>query len=478
MNFKISLTENERILLSILVFLIVFWGMLKFFVFPQRDKIFMLNSTKDEYTDILDRRNGIFRREDKTEKELITLKENKDDIYRKYFPSLDQAQILYMLNNMIENSEVKINDISFSPYSKEKIEGITFDYVDISLPYEGYYDGLMEILKNIGTSSKKLVITGLTIDRADDDAVKGDIFLRAYSIEGNDDENKDFVYMEEPKNSYKEDPFKSDFNYEEIKNSEGLSDSLENTENSSGISGNSSYTYGSQEESGEQKANKKLLESFDDGEIYFMPSHVDIGGRISKSSNFKEGKYSLRLEYNILGSEKENRAFVDLTDENIKIDYPPDSVGMWVYSYGYSPVTVGIRFSTQDGEKIYTNISNGIGWTGWKYVEAKPPSDLKVYPLKIDRIYVELNENKNDYGVILIDELEANYPLNQGQSASEDKNTFIFYVVEKGDTLDKICDKTHSNRNRKNDILKYNEISGDQDLIPGKILVLPVQDGR
>jgi type IV pilus assembly protein PilO len=156
----------------------------------------MLNSTKDEYTDILDRRNGIFRREDKTEKELITLKENKDDIYRKYFPSLDQAQILYMLNNMIENSEVKINDISFSPYSKEKIEGITFDYVDISLPYEGYYDGLMEILKNIGTSSKKLVITGLTIDRADDDAVKGDIFLRAYSIEGNDDENKDFVYME------------------------------------------------------------------------------------------------------------------------------------------------------------------------------------------------------------------------------------------------------------------------------------------
>ena len=116
--------------------------------------------------------------------------------------------------------------------------------------------------------------------------------------------------------------------------------------------------------------------------------------------------------------------------------------------------------------------------TGWKYVEAKPPSDLKVYPLKIDRIYVELNENKNDYGVILIDELEANYPLNQGQSASEDKNTFIFYVVEKGDTLDKICDKTHSNRNRKNDILKYNEISGDQDLIPGKILVLPVQDGR
>ena len=115
MNFKISLTENERILLFILVFLIVFWGMLKFFVFPQRDKISMLNSTKDEYTDILDRRNGIFRREDKTEKELITLKENKDDIYRKYFPSLDQAQILYMLNNMIENSEVKINDISFSP---------------------------------------------------------------------------------------------------------------------------------------------------------------------------------------------------------------------------------------------------------------------------------------------------------------------------------------------------------------------------
>ena len=131
-----------------------------------------------------------------------------------------------------------------------------------------------------------------------------------------------------------------------------------------------------------------------------MPSHVDIGGRISKSSNSKEGKYSLRLEYNILGLEKENRAFVDLTDENIKIDYPPDSVGMWVYSYGYSPVTVGIRFSTQDGEKIYTNISNGIGWTGWKYVEAKPPSDLKVYPLKIDRIYVELNENKNHKLVI------------------------------------------------------------------------------
>ncbi len=111
---------------------------------------------------------------------------------------------------------------------------------------------------------------------------------------------------------------------------------------------------------------------------------------MSKSNNSKSNKHSLRLEYNILALEEENRAYIDLTDKNIILKYPPTSIGMWVYSYSYSPsILGGYVLKEQNGQElIEVELSKGIDWVGWKYIEASPPEDIFLYPLQLEKKYM------------------------------------------------------------------------------------------
>lgn len=160
---------------------------------------------------------------------------------------------------------------------------------------------------------------------------------------------------------------------------------------------------------------------------------------------------------------------MDLSNRNITIKYPPTTIGLWVYSYGYSPITLGLRMKGQVGEKIDIELSKGISWLGWNYIEASPPADLSLYPLDLDKVYIELEYNRNDWGVLLFDRIEANYP--GGNSIMNE--SFTFYIVEKDDTLDKISMKFYGTTNKKNIIMKFNELNSDKDIREGKVLAIP-----
>ena len=97
-------------------------------------------------------------------------------------------------------------------------------------------------------------------------------------------------------------------------------------------------------------------------------------------------------------------------------------------------------------------------------------SSIRPIPISlyIDKIYLEVAYNREDYGVLLLDKLEANYP--KGNQSKED---FTFYIVEKGDSLDKISLKFYGTTKKKDIIMKYNEINDDKDIREGKILVIP-----
>ena len=42
-----------------------------------------------------------------------------------------------------------------------------------------------------------------------------------------------------------------------------------------------------------------------------------------------------------------------------------------------------------NGREIFLPFTEGIGWTGWKYVELSPPTDISIYPLKLEKLYLE-----------------------------------------------------------------------------------------
>ena len=81
-----------------------------------------------------------------------------------------------------------------------------------------------------------------------------------------------------------------------------------------------------------------------------------------------------------------------------------------------------MRFVGQMGEKSDVEFTKGISWLGWKYVQVSPPQDISQYPLKLDKLYLELSEGRDDYGVILLDGLEGTYPENEDGSSITYRN--------------------------------------------------------
>src|SRR5690606_20168285 len=116
--------------------------------------------------------------------------------------------------------------------------------------------------------------------------------------------------------------------------------------------------------------------------------------------------------------------------------------------------------------------SKGINWTGWEFIEAMPPQDIKLYPLKLDRIYLELASNRDDYGVILFDNIEAGYPL-KDNSEQEQGKSYTFYLVQYGDTLESISEKVYGTKSKYREIMKVNGLDKNSKLEVGQILVIP-----
>ena len=450
---KRALTNNEKILLILLGLTIIFWLVFRFIITPQSNQLKALMEKKYEYEEKILQMNTILKNEKKIDDEWLRLHREKSIIVNKYFSNLDQPQIIYLLNEILNGEGLDVLDINFNRPSEEQIGDLMVKTMNINIPYRGGYNTLVGTIEEMVSSPKKILISNLIMDKDKDNQLAGNISLKIYSLEGIAEEEENLIYIDDVASSDKLSPFKPFEEYKEI-NDENIV--LEDNS----LEGKSIDT---------DNYHREVLEDFEDGGLYFIPSNKNIKGSLSKSTNSKSKKHSIRFEYNIITLEDENRAYVDLTDKNIMIKYPPSSIGLWTYAYDYSPATLGIRFKGQAGEKIDVELSKGISWTEWNYVEANPPQDLSLYPLQLDRIYLELDYNRDDYGVVLFDKLEANYPKDRNKINTR----FTFYIVEKGDTLDRISMKNYGTGKKKDLIIKYNEIKSDNDIWEGKILVIP-----
>lgn len=456
-----ELTNNEKILLSILEIAIIVWVAYRFIITPQREKISTLNEQRLEYQQKIEEMNLVLRKESDINKEWETLHREKEQIISKYFPKLDQAQIIYLLNDLIEHENVSIVDLNFSKPSFENLGGFQVKNMEISLPYNGEYGGIVDIVNAIKKSPRKILVDSLSMDRNSGGTLNGNMSLKIYSLEGIADGDEDVIYIDMPSNSSKETPFAK---YRDFAITEELEDERRNLIAEKGNMGT---------EAEDSPYIEKTLLDFESGNNYFIPSQPLVKGNVMRSTNAKSKKYSLRFEYNILAVEKENRAYVDISKNNITLKYPPNSIGLWVYSYDYSPATIGIGFRGQMGEDQFVPLTKGIGWTGWKYLRVSPPSDLEIYPLKLNKLYIDMPKDREEFGVILMDKLEAVYIRNLGEDGSDGGvSDYIFHVVGRGDTVEKISLKYYATKDFSREIMKLNELKLGDILPIDKVLVL------
>ncbi len=451
-----ELTKNEKVLLSLLTIVILFWLSYRFIYMPQQEKMSLLNSQRFEYEEKIEEINTILRKENHINQEWQDLHMEKEKIVSQYFPTLDQAQIIYILNELIENDEMSVSDLNFSRPIFSDIGGFQIRSMDISIPYSGKYDGIVSTINAIKQSPRKMLVDNIYIDRAMSKDLNGSMSLKIYSLEGIAESDKDVVYIDTANNEDRETPFAAYDDYSE----EGVYEGSGGSEMTGQFPEIKPYI-------------EEILTDFETNNNYFIPSHEFVKGEVSLSNTSKSKKHSLKLEYHILGIEEENRTFVDISKNNILFKYPPNTIGVWVYSYDYSPATLGLGFRSQLGKDILVSLSDGIGWTGWKYIETNPPSELDVYPLTLEHLYLEVSEGSDDYGVILFDKLEALYSRNLGEDGSEETvSNHMFHIVERGESIEGISKKFYGTNIYKNEIMKLNEIKPGEILPVGKVLVL------
>ncbi len=114
-----KLTKNEKILLTILGTIVVLMSVYRFVIEPQKTKLSDLTDKKNEYEEQIAQINEVLRNEENIDKEWTSLHREKDLILSKYFPNLNQPEIIYLLNELLVSEDIHILDMSFSTPSEE-----------------------------------------------------------------------------------------------------------------------------------------------------------------------------------------------------------------------------------------------------------------------------------------------------------------------------------------------------------------------
>lgn len=139
----------------------------------------------------------------------------------------------------------------------------------------------------------------------------------------------------------------------------------------------------------------------------------------------RNGTRSGRLSWNFTGQTAGSSAAYAAHTPLLPIADRPLRIGLWVYGDGsrhwirgnYRDATntqKTIDFTAAPtpapvGSGDCRNRSNGINWTGWKYLEAPIPSDAAL-PIKWERIYViETSDLCDDSSAVFLDDLRAVY---------------------------------------------------------------------
>lgn len=408
---KRMLSKREKFLLIVLSTIIACMLVFRLVIRPQYDRLQNLIEKRDKYAKKISNMDSLLNREDGVYREWNDLHRQKSTILGKYFSNIEQPQIIYIMDGLL-GKKMEISDIRFDRPQEEQIGESKVKVMNISIPYKSTYKNILDTVKRISANEKRIFISDLTMDGNDDGSISGDLKLKVYCLEGIVETAKEVVDVDVISNGGKLSPFEIFDGY--IKLDDEPMDDDTSREGDAGGDQNSSYMldYRNRDvpKDGLDGYDSRILEDFEDNGFKFGASHDDVEGNLSRATNSKSGKYSIKLEYNIHTSKRTNRAYIDLGKRNIVIESVPYTLGIWVYSYRYSPVALGFQFKGQGGENLEVNLTKNISWRGWRYLKAIPPQDWGVYPLKLEKIFLELPNGKDEYGIILFDKLEGNYP--------------------------------------------------------------------
>lgn len=153
----------------------------------------------------------------------------------------------------------------------------------------------------------------------------------------------------------------------------------------------------------------------------------------------KEGKYSIKLSYDMTGNQSGTAATYLRLNSLTKLPGNPLKIGVWMFGDGKGTWVRGyIRDAAGQRVPIDFTGENGQTWTGWKYLEAAISPDL-ARPISFESIYLaQPTVAKQKAGTVYFDKLQAVYkttyeePIFTDVSNENVNKTEIKYLVENG----------------------------------------------
>ncbi|MGO1470374.1 MAG: LysM peptidoglycan-binding domain-containing protein [Tissierella sp.] len=200
-----ELTNKERFLITLLAIVILFWVSFKYIIDPQIFEIRTLETQINDYTFKIEENNRMFKSWDSIVEERNSLFLEKQNIEKDFFKSLSQPEIIYVLNNLLLESNIVMEGIRFNKSFTETFNEKEIQRMDISIPFEGDFKSLNETIKNIGKETRKMIISSIDMEKGEKTEIAGNINLGIYSLSGIVDKKEDIII--EITNDNKIDPF-------------------------------------------------------------------------------------------------------------------------------------------------------------------------------------------------------------------------------------------------------------------------------
>lgn len=209
-KISVKLTKREKILLALLFLSISFYGYMQFLVNPQLTKLNELKIEKQAYEVEMKNLEDASALEKQLDDTILNLSQQISLISDNYFTNTEQEEIILLLNEFLNNPDVKASSISFTPPAIIILpEEHQASLMNATLTYEGSYETLMELLDSIWNFKKQIIVENININKNEQSQVTGNILLNFYNL-GNLTNQTDAMfewYIDEE--FYKENPFSS-----------------------------------------------------------------------------------------------------------------------------------------------------------------------------------------------------------------------------------------------------------------------------
>lgn len=176
-----------------------------------------------------------------------------------------------------------------------------------------------------------------------------------------------------------------------------------------------------------------LLDGFDNMSAWKAETSKAKASITSSKDYARQGTSSLKLDYDFTTSESGTKAAYVVPKAPISITGQPNNIGVWVFGDGGKQ---WLRGTIVDGSGTKHTIDftsqGGLDWTGWKYVNAKIPSNVTL-PLKFERLYIaQPTASLQKKGQVYFDQLQAVYTEKHEELVYTDvkKNHWAFSTIQ------------------------------------------------